>query len=96
MMVVHDLIHSFKEFIKILVGGVKVSFLLASRSAINPLYSFEVEFCSSSFFSDIQIHSILPSKFFSFNSFNSSGGFALIISSSAIPSCGARVLFLHV
>ena len=41
-------------FIKILVGGVQVFFLLASRSAINSPYSFEVEFCISSFFSVIQ------------------------------------------
>ena len=41
-------------FIKILVGGVQVSFLLASRSAINSPSSFEVEFCILSFFSAIQ------------------------------------------
>ena len=41
-------------FIKILVGGAQVSFLLAFRSAINSPYSFEVEFCISSFFSAIQ------------------------------------------
>ena len=57
----------FNSFFKSLVGGVQVSFLLASRSAINSLYSFELEFCISSFFSDIQLHSIHPSKFFSFN-----------------------------
>ena len=43
-----------QEFIKILVGGAQVSFLLASQSAINSLYSFEVEFCISLFFSAIQ------------------------------------------
>ena len=63
MVVLHDLIHS-SEFIKILVGGGQVAVLLASRSAINSPYSFELEFCISSFFSDIQICSILPSKFF--------------------------------
>ena len=36
------------------VGGVQLSFLLASRSAINSPYSFELEFCISSFFSAIQ------------------------------------------
>ena len=41
-----------------------------------------------------QLHSILPSKFFSFHSFNSYGGIALFISSSAIPSCEVHVLFL--
>ena len=40
-------------FIKVLVGA-QVSFLLASQSAINCLYSFEVEFCISSFFPSIQ------------------------------------------
>ena len=39
-------------------------------------YSFRCWFCQ-------QLHSILTSKFFSFNSFNSSGGIALFISSSA-------------
>ena len=52
---------------KILVVGAQVSFLLASRSTINSPYSCEVEFCISSFFSDIQIRSILPSKFISFH-----------------------------
>ena len=41
-------------FIKILVQGVLVSSLLASRSAINSSYSFEVEFCISLLFPDIQ------------------------------------------
>ena len=53
MVVLHDLIHSsgvHQDF----VGGVQVSFLLASRSAINSPYSFEVEFCISSFFLAIQ------------------------------------------
>ena len=36
------------------VGEIQVSFLLASRSVINSPYSFEVEFCISSFFSAIQ------------------------------------------
>ena len=43
-----------QEFIKILIKGAQVSLLLASRSVINSLYSFEVEFCISSFFSAIQ------------------------------------------
>ena len=41
-------------FIKILIEGAQVSFLLASQSVINSPYSFEVEFCVSSFFSAIQ------------------------------------------
>ena len=41
-------------FIKILVQGVPVSFILASQGAIKSLYPFEVEFCISSFFSAIQ------------------------------------------
>ena len=52
MVVLHDLIHSssvHQDF----VGGVQVSFLLASRSVINSPYSFEVEFCISSFSSAI-------------------------------------------
>ena len=53
MVVLHDLIHSSRVH-QDLVGGVQVSFLLASRSAINSPYSFEVEFCISSFFSVIQ------------------------------------------
>ena len=36
------------------VEGVQVSFLLAFRSAIKSPYSFELEFCISSFFSAIQ------------------------------------------
>ena len=43
-----------QEFIKILVGGVQVSFLLAFRSANNSSFSSEVEFCISSFLSAIQ------------------------------------------
>ena len=65
MVVLHDLIHSSRVH-QDFVGGVQVSFLLASRSANNSSFSSEVEFCISSFFSDIQIRSILPSKFFSF------------------------------
>ena len=53
MVVLHDLIHSSRVH-QDFVGGVQVSFLLASRSAINSPYSFEVEFCISSFFSAIQ------------------------------------------
>ena len=45
-------------FIKILVGGVQVSFLLASRSAINSPYPFEVEFCISSFLLSYLIFSV--------------------------------------
>ena len=41
-------------FIKILIQGAQVSFLLASWSAINSPYSFEVEFCIPSFFSAMQ------------------------------------------
>ena len=36
-----------QEFIKILVGGVQVSFLLAFRSAINSSVSLEVVLCHS-------------------------------------------------
>ena len=53
MVVLHDLIFSSRVH-QDFVGGVQVSFLLASRSAINSPYSFEVEFCISSFFSAIQ------------------------------------------
>ena len=53
MVVLHDLIH-FSRVHQDFVGGVQVSFLLASRSAINSPYSFEVEFCILSFFSAIQ------------------------------------------
>ena len=53
MVVLHDLIHS-SSFHQDFVGGVQVYFLLASRSAINSPYSFELEFCISSFFSAIQ------------------------------------------
>ena len=53
MVVLHDLIHSSRVH-QDFVGGVQVSFLLASRSVINSPYSFEVEFCISSFFSTIQ------------------------------------------
>ena len=51
-MVLHDLIHSSRVH-QDFVGGVQVSFLLTSRSAINSPYSFEVEFCIPSFFSAI-------------------------------------------
>ena len=95
MVVPHDLIHS-SSIHQDSVAGVRVSFLLASRSAINSPYSFELEFCISSFFLDIQIRPILPSKFFSFNSFNSCGGIALFILSSAISLGEVHVLFLHV
>ena len=50
-------------------------------------YSFIVDFLNNS----VQP---FPSKFLSFHSFNSSGGFALFISSSAIPSSEVHVLFL--
>lgn len=50
-------------------------------------YSFRCSFSQ-------QLRSTLPSKFISFHSFNPSGGFALLISSSAIPSCEVHVLFL--
>ena len=53
MMVLHDLIHSSRVH-QDFVGGVQVSFLLASRSANNSSFSSEVEFCISSFFSVIQ------------------------------------------
>ena len=53
MVVLHDLIHSSRVH-QDFVGGVQVSFLLASRSAINSPFSFEVEFCISSFSSAIQ------------------------------------------
>ena len=49
MVVLHDLVHSssvHQDF----VGGIQVSFLLASRSASKSSFSFEVEFCNSSFF----------------------------------------------
>ena len=48
MVVLHDLIHSSRVH-QDFVGGVQVSFLLESRIAINSAYSFEVEFCISSF-----------------------------------------------
>ena len=114
----------FKSSSRFLLVGFKYFFLLASRSANNSSFSSEVEFCISSFFSDIQafgcgiispqvfwvvldktttslFFSLLifsttpfnPSKFFSFNSFNSFGGIALFISSSAIPSCEVQVSF---
>ena len=51
--VLHDLIHSSRVH-QDFVGGVQVSFPLASRSAINSPFSFEVEFCICSFFSAIQ------------------------------------------
>ena len=53
MVVLHDLIH-FSSVHQDFVGGIQVSFLLASRSVINSLYSFELEFCIPSFFSAIQ------------------------------------------
>ena len=53
MMVLHDLIHSSSAH-QGSFGGAQESFFLASRSAINSPYSFEVEFCVSSFFSAIQ------------------------------------------
>ena len=53
MVVLHDLSHSSRVH-QDSFGGAQVSFLLASRSAINSPYSFEVEFCISSFFSAIQ------------------------------------------
>ena len=53
MVVLHDLIHS-SRVLQDFVGEIQVSFLLASRSVINSPYSFEVEFCISSFFSAIQ------------------------------------------
>ena len=53
MVVLHDLIHSSRVH-QDFVGGVQVSFLLASGSAINSPYSFEVEFSISSFFLAIQ------------------------------------------
>ena len=49
MVVVHDLIHSSRVH-QDFVGGVQVSSLLASQSAINSPYSFEEEFCISPFF----------------------------------------------
>ena len=66
MVVLHDLIHSSRVH-QDFVGGVQVSFLLASRSAINSPYSFKVEFCIPSFFSVIQ-------------SFKFAAGYHLIIS----------------
>ena len=53
MVVLHDLIFSSRVH-QDFVGGVQAYFLLASRSAINSPFSFEVEFCISSFFSPIQ------------------------------------------
>ena len=53
MVVRHDLIHSSRVH-QDFSGEVQISVLLASRSAINSPYSFEVEFCISSFFSVIQ------------------------------------------
>ena len=58
MVVLHDLIH-FSRVHQDFVGGVQVSFLLASQSVINSPYSFEVEFCISSFSSAIQSFSIV-------------------------------------
>ena len=53
MVVLHDLIHSSRVH-QDSCGGAQESFLLASRSAINSPFSFEVEFCISSFFSAVQ------------------------------------------
>ena len=53
MVVLHDLIHSSRVH-QDFVGGVQLSFLLASRNAINSPHSFELEFCISSFFLAIQ------------------------------------------
>ena len=53
MVVLHDLIHSSRAH-QDFVGGVQVSFLLTSQSAINSPYPFEVEFCISLFSSAIQ------------------------------------------
>ena len=53
MVVLHDLIHSSRVH-QDFVGRVQVSFLLASRSANNSLFSSEVEFCISLFRSAIQ------------------------------------------
>ena len=53
MVVLHNLIHSSRVHQDFVVG-VQVSLLLASRSAIKSLYSFEVEFCISSLFPNIQ------------------------------------------
>ena len=58
MVVRKDLIHSSSVH-QDSFGGVQVSFLLASRSAINSPYSFEVEFCISSLSSAIQSFSIV-------------------------------------
>ena len=58
MVVLHDLIHSSRVH-QDFVGGVQVPFPLASRSAINSPYSFEVEFCFSSFFSAIHSFSVV-------------------------------------
>ena len=53
MGVLHDLIHSSRVH-QHFVGEIQVPFLLASRSAINSPYSFELDFCISSFFAAIQ------------------------------------------
>ena len=53
MVVLHDLIFSSRVH-QDFVGGVQVSFLLAFRSAINSPNSFEVEFCISLLFPEIQ------------------------------------------
>ena len=52
MVALHDLVHSSRVH-QDFVGGVQISFPLASQSVINSPYSFEVEFCISSFFSNI-------------------------------------------
>ena len=56
---------NLQVFIKILVGRVQVSFFSRLEVQLNSPYSFELEFCISSFFSDIQIHSILLNSFHS-------------------------------
>ena len=53
MVVLHDLIHSSRVHQEFCWRSSSI-FLIASRSAIKSLYSFEVEFCISSFFSVIQ------------------------------------------
>ena len=77
MVVLHDLIHSSRVH-QDFVGEVQVSFLLASRSAINSPYSFEVEFaflrCSQlfrhwlwyNFTSSFELFLITPHQAYSF------------------------------
>ena len=112
-------------FIKILVQGVVVSSVLASRSAkilrillkwsfaflrssqlsnhfrlwpVITLWSWDVTYktTTSLFFPcwfSHQLRSPLPSKLFSFKSFNYSGGFVLFLKSSIVPSSQVHVLF---